>query len=88
MGVRVETMSRVGADNGVVYAFGDNSLGQLGLGHLDPIAGVVQVTALADLKITQAECGWTHALALDGTCSKSPLLTVPVFLLASLDRSV
>jgi len=52
-------------DKGLVYTFGDNSVGQLGLGHVNPVAGVNQVTALADSTIVQAEAGWTHVVALD-----------------------
>jgi len=52
-------------DKGLVYAFGDNSVGQLGLGHTTATSGVNQVLSLADLTIVQAEAGWTHAIALD-----------------------
>jgi alpha-tubulin suppressor-like RCC1 family protein len=52
-------------EKGLVYTFGDNSLGQLGLGHTRPMVGVNQVTALADSVIVQAEVGWTHMIALD-----------------------
>jgi len=52
-------------DKGVVYAFGENSLGQLGLGHTRPMVGVNQVVALADSVIIQAEAGWSHVIALD-----------------------
>jgi len=52
-------------DKGLVYTFGDNQMGQLGLGHTDPVVGVSQVTALADSVIVQAETGWAHTLALD-----------------------
>jgi alpha-tubulin suppressor-like RCC1 family protein len=52
-------------DKGLVYTFGDNSLGQLGLGDTQPRAGVHQVTALADTVVVQAEAGWTHVIALD-----------------------
>jgi alpha-tubulin suppressor-like RCC1 family protein len=52
-------------DKGLVYTFGDNSEGQLGLGHTTAMVGVNQVTALADSTIVQAEAGWAHMLALD-----------------------
>eukprot|EP00298_Acanthocystis_sp_HF-20_P018643 c22002_g8_i1.p1 GENE.c22002_g8_i1~~c22002_g8_i1.p1 ORF type:complete len:428 (-),score=185.23 c22002_g8_i1:139-1422(-) len=52
-------------DKGLVYTFGANNVGQLGLGHTRPMVGVNQVTALADSVITQAEAGWSHVLALD-----------------------
>jgi len=52
-------------DRGLVYTFGDNSMGQLGLGHKRPMTGVNQVIALADSTIVQAEAGWAHMLALD-----------------------
>eukprot|EP00301_Raphidiophrys_heterophryoidea_P022040 c6292_g1_i1.p1 GENE.c6292_g1_i1~~c6292_g1_i1.p1 ORF type:complete len:436 (-),score=95.26 c6292_g1_i1:316-1623(-) len=52
-------------DRGLVYTFGDNSMGQLGLGHKRPMTGVSQVVALADTVIVQAEAGWAHVLALD-----------------------
>jgi len=52
-------------DKGLVYAFGDNALGQLGLGHTAPQSGVNQVTALADRAVIQVEAGWTHAIAVD-----------------------
>jgi len=52
-------------DKGLVFTFGDNSLGQLGLGHSRPVVGVSQVVALADSYIVQAEAGWGHIVALD-----------------------
>jgi alpha-tubulin suppressor-like RCC1 family protein len=52
-------------DKGIVYTFGDNNMGQLGLGHTRPTIGVNQVTALADLTIVQAEAGWSHMIAID-----------------------
>jgi len=51
-------------DKGLVYTFGANNVGQLGLGHTKPMVGVNQVTALADNVIVQAEAGWSHVLAL------------------------
>jgi alpha-tubulin suppressor-like RCC1 family protein len=52
-------------DKGLVYTFGDNAMGQLGLGHTRPSTGVNQVTALADSVVVQAEAGWAHVIALD-----------------------
>jgi alpha-tubulin suppressor-like RCC1 family protein len=52
-------------DKGHIFGFGDNSVGQLGQGHTEPMTGVVEITALADLTIIQAEAGWTHTLAMD-----------------------
>jgi len=52
-------------DKGLVYTFGNNQQGQLGLGHKHPMVGVNQLTALADTNIVQCEAGWTHMLALD-----------------------
>eukprot|EP00300_Choanocystis_sp_HF-7_P033326 c45645_g1_i1.p1 GENE.c45645_g1_i1~~c45645_g1_i1.p1 ORF type:complete len:442 (-),score=91.71 c45645_g1_i1:67-1362(-) len=52
-------------DRGLVYTFGDNSMGQLGLGNTLPVVGVRQVLGLADTFIVQAEAGWAHMLALD-----------------------
>jgi len=57
-------MSIAVTDKGLVYTFGANNVGQLGLGHTKPMVGVNQVTALADSNIVQAEAGWTHVLAL------------------------
>jgi E3 ubiquitin-protein ligase HERC3 len=58
-------MSVALTDKGLVYTFGANNLGQLGLGHTKAVVGVNQVTALASSTIVQAEAGWTHVLALD-----------------------
>lgn len=52
-------------DKGLVYTFGNNQQGQLGLGHTRPVVGVNQVTSLADSVIVQAEAGWSHMIALD-----------------------
>jgi len=52
-------------DKGLVYTFGNNHVGQLGLGHQRAVVGVNQVTALADTVVVQAEAGWSHMIALD-----------------------
>merc|ERR1712070_774446 len=52
-------------EKGLVYTFGSNHVGQLGLGNTNVIVGVQQGTALADTVIVQAEAGWSHMLALD-----------------------
>jgi alpha-tubulin suppressor-like RCC1 family protein len=53
--------------DGTIWAFGDNTAGQLGNGTTDPAYSPVQVTGLASA--TAVAAGWDHSLALraDGT---------------------
>ena len=54
-------------DQGVVYSFGQNRFGELGLGH---DTAVSTPTSIPDLNsIAKLTCGRHHSAALDGTAS-------------------
>ena len=51
------------SSDGVVYSFGNNDLGQLGLGHEHSVCHPTQITTLP--KIKQISCGWNFAACVD-----------------------
>lgn len=53
-------------ESGVLYAGGDNSRGQLGLGHTDPVSEIQPVKSLSYQKaiIKSFSCGKSHTLAV------------------------
>eukprot|EP01041_Mallomonas_annulata_P001258 gene1258-2435_t len=53
------------SQNGVVYGFGRNDYGQLGLGHTQPrIYGCHAITALRDKNVTAISAGCYHSIAI------------------------
>ncbi|MCL2818317.1 MAG: hypothetical protein FWD41_01095, partial [Actinomycetia bacterium] len=52
------------SDDGRVWAWGENSQGQLGDGTTDQHPSPVEVTGLADVKVTQIAAGTQHSIAV------------------------
>eukprot|EP00050_Salpingoeca_kvevrii_P012956 m.25929 g.25929 ORF g.25929 m.25929 type:complete len:366 (+) comp4507_c0_seq2:72-1169(+) len=54
-------------NDGSVFAQGDNRVGQLGLGHVEPVEEPTLVELLAGVAVVAVACGGQHSLALAGT---------------------
>lgn len=51
------------SSKGVIYAWGQNDLGQLGLGHEQPVLEPMPITGISK-QITRIDCGLKHCVAL------------------------
>ncbi|XP_061938416.1 RCC1 and BTB domain-containing protein 1 isoform X3 [Apis cerana] len=62
-----QSSSMVVTDNGEIYSWGCNEVGQLGIGNYANHANPCKITTLIGITIEKVVCGYAHVLALSNT---------------------